>query len=176
MRTTFALTDDELFKSEGDVLSLATETTSADINMTAGNKPETITATPFVSKRYFTRSVIGVGGIITSLIAILVGTVAAAISTAMGYGNRATAGFTTLAILLTSIIGIGTANYLDTSECAFISSEASCHMGNIMVATIDSGATSSAIPSKYASLLKHVTVQHPNQQIKIASGKYLGRC
>ena len=139
--------------------------------MTAAAAPEKLaskSAPSYVSKRYFTRSVLGVGGAIVSLIAVLVGAVAAVVSAMLGYGNRATAGIATLAILLTSIIGIGTANYLDTYEFALISAEANNRMGNLMVATIDSGATSTAISSKHLALLKRITEERPNQQIKIA--------
>ena len=105
--------------------------------------------------------------------ALTVGIVTGFVSTALGFGNKATTELTTLAIILTSIAGISTANHLDTHELALIWAEVQGQMGNIRVATIDSGATSTAISSKRQSILTKITDDCPNQQIKIADDKYL---
>ena len=78
-------------------------------------------------------------------------------------------------MILTSMVRIGAANYLDTHEAALITSETilSLSPSSGLVATIDSGATSTAIPARWECLLKKVTNANPNQQIKIADDRYL---
>ena len=169
MRTKFDLSDDQMFQAEAETLKVATEVGNGIVQ-----RP--VESIPYVQKRYFTRSVVGIGGIVISLVAMIAGIIAGFVATTMGYGNKLTAGLVTLAIIFTSIVGIGTANHIDTPELALVGGELPAEpqaRTGLLIATIDSGATSSAVPLKLQSLLHTITDHSPNQQIKIADGKYL---
>ena len=98
---------------------------------------------PIVRKRYLTKCVLGIGGLLTSVNALVVGAAVGIVSTTLGFGAKLTAGVVTMMTILTSMVGIGEANYLDTHEAALITSETilSLNPSSGLVATIDSGAT-----------------------------------